>query len=339
MAQPSSSPRAVLADPRQDVALCPARCTASPVLTEGPGRSDQAACATPAAVKAHAIGRGVVLEVAGRLADVVQDLDTAIQLALAEGPRGVVCDLTAVPEGAEPAAVELLATAGRHVRAWPGIPVAVACPDQQVRQSLAGHPLGAHLIVTDSMLPAVAAVLATPSTQVRCLRLAPLRTSPHVARHFVTPILLDWGLSQLVPAAALVVSELVTNSTMHAGTDIDLSLSRNVDALRVTVRDNSPRLPRRRATRLGEHGRGLTIVTGLSDAFGVRPTADGGKLVWAVLNATWQGAPTNPTSPRTCVPGPADRAHKRPPPPTTAHAGSLLEPPSGHFRPAATGYR
>jgi len=43
--------------------------------------------------------RGVeVLEVTGRLDAVVEDLDRAIQPALAEGPRGVVCDLSAVTE-------------------------------------------------------------------------------------------------------------------------------------------------------------------------------------------------------------------------------------------------
>jgi hypothetical protein len=33
------------------------------------------------------------------------------------------------------------------------------------------------------------------------------------------------------------------------------------------------------------HGRGLTVVGGLSRAFGVLPTEDGGKLVWALLEA------------------------------------------------------
>src|SRR5674476_221196 len=94
----------------------------------------------------HAILQVVVLEVAGRLSDGAEDLDRAIQLALAEGPRGVVCDLSAVFEGAGPAAVdgagpvavEVLASAGRHVRDWPGIPVAVACPDPRVREAPSG---------------------------------------------------------------------------------------------------------------------------------------------------------------------------------------------------------
>ena len=112
-------------------------------------------------VRTHVILQVGVLEVAGRLRDVVEDLDRATQLTLAEGPRGVVCDLSPVFEGAEADAVETLATLGRHVRYWPGIPVTVAvvCPDQRVRAALRAHPLGAHLIVTESMLPAVSAVL------------------------------------------------------------------------------------------------------------------------------------------------------------------------------------
>jgi anti-sigma regulatory factor (Ser/Thr protein kinase) len=83
----------------------------------------------------------------------------------------------------------------------------------------------------------------------------------------------------------LVVSELVTNSARHAGTDIDLSIAWNLGALRLTVRDNSPSRPHQLPPDLQTHGRGLTIVTGLSRAFGALPTADGGKVVWAVLEA------------------------------------------------------
>jgi len=54
----------------------------------------------PAQVRTHAVGQVVVLEVAGPLSDVIEELDRAIQLALADGPRGVVCDLSDVPEGA-----------------------------------------------------------------------------------------------------------------------------------------------------------------------------------------------------------------------------------------------
>src|ERR1035437_10948778 len=137
-------------------------------------------------VRTHAIRQVVVLEVSCRLSEAVEELDRAIQLALAEGPRGVVCDLSNVVDGADPVAVEVLATAGRHVRDWPGIPVAVACADPRVRAALTAHPLGGHLIVTASMLSALSEVLATPATTVEWLRLAPHPSAPRAARHFVT---------------------------------------------------------------------------------------------------------------------------------------------------------
>ena len=227
----------------------------------------------------------VVLEVVGRLSDVVEDLDLAIQQALAEGPRGVVCDLSAVLEGAEPDALALLATAGRHVRDWAAVPVAFGCQDPQVRGALSAHPLGGHLIVTATVASAVSAVLATSIPAVHWLRLAPHPTAPHASRDFITRALLDWRLGEVIPAASLVVSELVTNSTMYAGTDIALSVSWHRGALRLAVRDNSPRLPRHVYSVLDLHGRGLTIVAGLSRALGVLPTSDGGKVVWAVLDA------------------------------------------------------
>jgi anti-sigma regulatory factor (Ser/Thr protein kinase) len=240
------------------------------------------------------VGQVVVLEFTGRLGDVVEDLDRAIEHALAEEPRGVICDLTTVTGGAEPAALSMLASAGRHVRDWPAIPVAVACPDWRVREALAADPRGGQLILTASMPPAASAVLATPVPDVRWLRLTPHPTSPRASRNFVTRTLLEWGLDPLVHAACLVVSELVTNSIIHAGTDIELSVAWHLGALRLTVRDNSPDLPRPRIAHFGEHGRGLTVVTALSRAFGVLPSATGGKVVWAVINAARPHPPTSP---------------------------------------------
>jgi len=232
----------------------------------------------------------VVLEVAVPLDGVVEDLDRAIEVALAEGPRGVVCDLSSVPESDDPGerlahALDLLASAGRHVRDWPAIPVAVVSPDSKVRAALNAHPLGSHLIVSDSLLSALSQVLGTPTPAVDRLRLAPHPTAPRAAREFISRALLDRGLGRTIPSASLVISELVTNSTMYAGTDISMSIGWHREALRLSVRDNDPTLPHQRERGLDPHGRGLTIVGGLSRAYGVLPTADGGKVVWAVLDA------------------------------------------------------
>jgi hypothetical protein len=219
------------------------------------------------------------------LGDAVEELDLAIQLALAEGPRGVVCDLSGMLEDAGPGAVELLATAGRHVRDWPGTPVAMACSDPKVREALKADPLGAYLIVAESMFMAVSAVLAAPSLDVERRTLAAHPTAPRASRDFVTRTLLDWRLGRVIPFAGTVVSELVTSSSVNAGTDMDLSVAWNHGALRLGVRDHGPALSDQRPSPLALHGRGLTVVAGLSRSFGVMPAADGGEVVWAVLDA------------------------------------------------------
>jgi hypothetical protein len=260
-------------------------------------------------VKTHSIRGVVVLEVAGLLSDVVEDLCWEIQLALAEEPRGVVCDLSGVLEGAEPGAVEILATAGRHLSDWSGIPLAVACPDPQVRGALTAHHMGGHLMVTTSVFCAVTMVLVTPTVVFESLRIAPHPTAPHASSEFVTRTLREWGLDRLILAANLVVIELVTNSTMYATSDIELCIAWNQRALRLTVRDNSPDVPRLPYTHLDLNGPRPTAVAGLSRACGVLPAADGGKVIWAVLNAAQPWPSTN---------------RRRPEPATTTQRSPIL---------------
>lgn len=287
MMQRPTYPKSVSTDVDHHVVLFPTRSTAQ-VQAECPADAANRPVAGPlVGVRTHVIREVVVLEVAGRFKDVVHELDRAIQFALAAGVRGVVCDLTAVVDGAEPGAVAVLATSGRHVRDWSGVPVAVACPCPLVREGLAAQPLGGHLILATSMFSALTTVLATPTVAVERLRLMPHPVAPRASREFVTRTLLDWGLGQLILSSTLVVGELVTNAMMHAlpGTDIGLSVAWNLGALRLTVQDSSPELPRHPYTQFGLHGRGLSAIAGLSRASGVLPSTDGGKVVWAVLNA------------------------------------------------------
>jgi len=247
--------------------------------------ADRPASARPSRARTRAIRQVVVVEVAGRLGDVVEDLDLAIQLALADGPRGVVCDLSAVIPGAGLEAVQALATTGRHARDWSGIPVAVACSDPQVCAALEADPVGAHLIVTTSLFSAVSAVLAVPTVAVESLSLAPHPTAPRASREFVTRTLLDWRLGRTIPFATLVVGELVASSSINTGTQIEVSVGWNLGALRISVRDHGPGLPGRPSAALSLQGRRRAVVAGLSRAFGVMPAQDGGKVVWAVLEA------------------------------------------------------
>ena len=286
-AHPTDRDHRVMRLPAGDAAHVPA--VRPPVLSAGrPGKASRLQART------RAMSSVVVIEAASLLCDVDGGPDKAIRLALAEEPRGVVCDVSALRAGTEPGAVEMLATAGRYVRDWPGIPVAVACLDPQVREQLNAHPLGRHLIVTGSRASAVSAVLATPILIVERLRLAPNPTAPRASRGFVTRLLKDWQLYRVIPVATVVVSRLVASSSLNAGTAIDLSVAWHAGALRLAVRDHGPARSGQRLSDPDVQGRGLAVaVEGLSRMFGVLPTAEGGKVVWAVLDAPQQRRPTS----------------------------------------------
>jgi hypothetical protein len=140
-------------------------------------------------------------------------------------------------------------------------------------------------MVTASLPVALSAILQAARPAVVSRRLAPHPTAPRAARDLVSRTLLEWRLSPHIPDAHLVVSELVTNAMIHAGTDIDLTLSEHRRSVRIAVRDHNHDLPVEQHGRSDEHGRGLAIVAELSTAWGVLPHADGGKVVWAVFDA------------------------------------------------------
>ncbi|QTD96597.1 SpoIIE family protein phosphatase [Streptomyces cyanogenus] len=91
-----------------------------------------------------------------------------------------------------------------------------------------------------------------------------------------------WGLSELSFPAALVVSELVTNSIRYATGPVMLRLIRD-RCLLCEVSDNAHTAPHlRRARRDDEGGRGLFLVAQMSQRWGTRYTASG-KTIWAEL--------------------------------------------------------
>jgi transcriptional regulator with XRE-family HTH domain/anti-sigma regulatory factor (Ser/Thr protein kinase) len=85
--------------------------------------------------------------------------------------------------------------------------------------------------------------------------------------------------------AALLVSELVTNSVVHSGSEwIDLAIALGNDRLRIEVSDQSTRAIRPR-TPDAEGGWGMTIVAELAHRWGVERRSDG-KSVWVELVLT-----------------------------------------------------
>ncbi len=113
--------------------------------------------------------------------------------------------------------------------------------------------------------------------------LRPAPTSAHRARQFVAATLAGWGLVPLAETATLLVSELVTNSVLHARSPLEVVVTRRRRAVRVDVADASPLVPVvRGGSDVEMTGRGLTLVEALSARWGVEPRATG-KSVWFEL--------------------------------------------------------
>lgn len=113
--------------------------------------------------------------------------------------------------------------------------------------------------------------------------LAPVPASPAAARAFTAETLGAWGVERVVDVAQLLVSELVTNVVLHAGTDAEVALVLDDDCLRIEVSDSSPRRPFARTSGgNGLGGRGIPIVEVVGDDWGVEERK-GGKTVWTEL--------------------------------------------------------
>jgi PAS domain S-box-containing protein len=118
-----------------------------------------------------------------------------------------------------------------------------------------------------------------------------------MARKLVRRTLSDAGHDDLVDAAELVTSELVTNALVHAGTHIEVTVVLRPDSVRVEIADGSPHLPTAReygAT--AGTGRGLVMVEEMADFWGVAPDHPG-KVVWFEIG-TSELAATSPAAGR-----------------------------------------
>lgn len=104
------------------------------------------------------------------------------------------------------------------------------------------------------------------------------------ARHFARDVLEGWGCHGLVSDAELVVSELVTNAVLHAGTSGRLVLRLGTERLRVEVVDEGAGDPRPQPwDPLRPGGRGLLIVSEIARRWGVEHVDHDAKVVWAEL--------------------------------------------------------
>lgn len=123
------------------------------------------------------------------------------------------------------------------------------------------------------------------------------------AREMMREVLKAVSADELLEAAEVAISEVVTNAVVHAGTEIEVRIRAAERALRVEVDDRSSRLPvlRTWSTTAGT-GRGLHIIGESTDRWAVDP-APHGKTVWFEIGQLEEtsGAPSSPRRPDDAV--------------------------------------
>ena len=110
-------------------------------------------------------------------------------------------------------------------------------------------------------------------------------SSVATARKMVRHVLTEARREDLVETAQLLVSEVVTNALVHAGTPIDFHASVGDAGLRVEVTDGSMQAPAPRTySALAGTGRGLRLLQQFVDRWGTlaRPN---GKTVWFEMDS------------------------------------------------------
>lgn len=137
--------------------------------------------------------------------------------------------------------------------------------------------------------------------RVQAVEYDPIPESVPQARQWLRGRLRAWELDQLVPDAALLVTELVTNAIVYAHSQVHVTAAVADGMLEVAVSDHEPRRsmpyshetlsisPLDDVSTLSEGGRGLGLVDAISDRWGVS-TLEGGKQVWFRLSVDRQWA-------------------------------------------------
>jgi DNA-binding NarL/FixJ family response regulator len=102
------------------------------------------------------------------------------------------------------------------------------------------------------------------------------------ARRFVSQALRDYDEEgDLTDTVTLLVSELVTNAVVHAGSDVEVMVRLTSTSARIEVTDASAAaVAPRNAAEDEDSGRGMALVGNLARRWGVRPAPGGGKTVW-----------------------------------------------------------
>jgi len=228
-------------------------------------------------------GRLVVVRLSGPLSlRTVGAVATAVAELLLDGGR-VVVDLSAVRLQWAPA-LQAFPTTLAAAGGWPAARLVLLGADQAVGTAVRAMRIDQVVPLARDLPEARACLDRRPAVVLRHHELPPEPGSAWRARALLRSACRDWQIEAVVPDAAIVVSELVTNAVVHAGTGCRVSLRLDGSAVHIGVRDHQSAdettLDRIRGA--GTAGRGLLIVAALSRAQGVIPRSNG-KTVWAVV--------------------------------------------------------
>ena len=114
------------------------------------------------------------------------------------------------------------------------------------------------------------------------------------ARRVLRDALLRSGAEHLIESATLVVSELVTNAFVHAGTPVCMHAWSTHHGVRVEVEDGGAHMPtHRHYAETAGTGRGLQLLDGLTDRWGSVAQAVG-KTVWFEIGSIGTSPLENP---------------------------------------------
>lgn len=199
-------------------------------------------------------------------------------------PRAVVVDLRDL-EIESGSALSIFTTVHSRLDQWPGVPLMLADGNPHSRSLLAASHTDRYVPVHDDVRAAVAAIGTPSPRRVRRTELGNTLAGTRVARQLVRDACAEWGVTDLATDAALVATELVTNTIMHTPSTPTLRVELRRGLLTVAVSDDvagdvAIRDPG------GDPGgvHGLLLVAQLATAWGCMLTATG-KVVWASFRA------------------------------------------------------
>jgi anti-sigma regulatory factor (Ser/Thr protein kinase)/anti-anti-sigma regulatory factor len=222
-----------------------------------------------------------VLSAAGVLnATTSGQLMLAVEKLLTEQPDSLIIDIGAlsVPDRIF---LTVLITVARWSAVWPGCRLAVCGATTRTEADMCRLGLDRYVTVGLHLPDAMDRLRQQPAIRRSRHALLPTAAAVIEARQQAEEVCAAWNVALATPAAQTVVSELVTNAVVHAGTAMELIFTFAHRALYVAVRDQSPSVPRYRHGE-PDHGYGLVLVEAFSAYWGYHPTSTG-KVVWAAI--------------------------------------------------------